>query len=151
MIQREVTIVIVDDDPGHVELVRRNLRRAGVNNPLIELANGKDALDFIFCRGVHAGRPGDGELLVLLDINMPGGMDGVEVLRQIKASPETRRIPVVMLTTADDPRDINRCYELGCNVYITKPVSPEKFVEAIRRLGLFILVVAMPVDPARGG
>ena len=88
---------------------------------------------------------------MLLDINMPG-LDGVEVLRQIKAHPQTRMIPVLMLTTTDDPREIQRCYELGCNTYITKPVDPAAFIEAIVRLGLFISVVSVPLaDRAIGG
>jgi CheY-like chemotaxis protein len=144
----EVAILVVDDDPGHVELVRRNLRRAGINNPILAMGNGKEALDFVFCRGPHAGRKVEGELLVLLDINMPG-IDGVEVLRQIKADPSTKQIPVLMLTTTDDPREVNRCYELGCNVYVTKPVDPAAFIDAINRLGLFISIVKTPSDPRR--
>lgn len=140
------TILIIDDDQGHCELVRRNLRRAGVPNPVAIIHNGAEALEFIFCRGRHAGRAGDGELLVLLDINMPGGLSGVDVLQAIKADAATRMIPVIMLTTTDDPREINRCYELGCSVYVVKPVDPAKFVEAINRLGLFISVVRLPTD-----
>lgn len=144
--ESSVTIVLVDDDLGHTELVRRNLKRAGFNNGIVTFTNGSDALDFVFRRGHHAEREGNGNLLVLLDINMPG-LNGVEVLRQIKADPETRMIPVIMLTTTDDPREINRCYELGCNVYVTKPVQPQEFIEAIRRLGLMISIVTMPSDP----
>jgi len=144
-----VTIAVIDDDQGHRELVRRNLLRAGINNDIVDLTSGKEALDYIFCRGAFTNRTGDPELLVLLDINMPGGMDGVEVLRQIKDDPETRKIPVIMLTTTDDPREINRCYELGCNVYVTKPVDPSAFIEAIHRLGLFISIVNAPTGPLR--
>jgi len=147
---QRMTIVLVDDDDGHVELVRRNLRRSGIGNRLVHFGNGIHALDYVMCRGNYAGRTGDGELLLLLDINMPG-LDGVEVLRQIKTNAATKSIPVVMLTTTDDPREINRCYELGCNVYVTKPVEPAAFIEAIKRLGLFMSVVSMPTDPARLG
>jgi CheY-like chemotaxis protein len=140
-----MTIVIVDDDEGHVDLVRRNLRRVAINNDIVTFGNGSDALDYVFSRGAQAGRPGNHDFLVLLDINMPG-LDGVEVLRQIKANPRTKKVPVIMLTTTDDPREINRCYDLGCNVYVTKPVDPSAFIEAIRRLGLFLGVVSMPVD-----
>lgn len=142
----ELTILVVDDDEGHTELVRRNLHRSGVNNPIVALTNGSQALDYVFCRGAYTTRPGNRELLMLLDINMPG-LDGVEVLRQIKADSETRRIPVIMLTTTDDPREIDRCYDLGCAVYITKPVDPSAFIDAVRRLGLFISVVRMPSKP----
>ena len=141
-----MTIVIVDDDEGHIELVRRNLRRSGITNPIVAITNGNDALDYVFCRGAYTDRTGNGELLILLDINMPGGMNGIDVLRAIKADSHTKKIPVLMLTTTDDPREVNRCYELGCSVYITKPVEPSAFIEAIRRLGLFISVVRPPVD-----
>jgi CheY-like chemotaxis protein len=149
MSDRRVTIVAVDDDEGHIELVRRNLRRAGINNSVIPIPTGSEALDYAFRRGAHRGRPVESEILFLLDINMPGGVDGIEVLRRLKAEPETRKIPVIMLTTTDDPREVDRCYDLGCNVYITKPVQPSAFVEAINRLGLFISVVSMPSDTPR--
>jgi len=139
----DVTILLVDDDQGHTELVRRNLQRSGIKNPIVAIANGSQALDYIFFRGDYAGQNENRELLVLLDINMPG-IDGVEVLRQIKESPDAKKIPVLMLTTTDDPREINRCYELGCSVYITKPVEPAAFIEAIKRLGLFISIVKLP-------
>ena len=142
---RQVTILVVDDDDGHTELVRRNLKRSGITNQIVALTSGTAALDYVLRRGEHAGRTGNGDLLVLLDINMPG-LDGVEVLRQIKADPEAKRVPVLMLTTTDEPREINRCYELGCNIYITKPVDPDAFIDAIRRLGLFLSVVSVPID-----
>ena len=132
--------LVVDDDEGHRELIRRNLQRAGINNKVVDLANGNAALDYVFCRGTHASRRNDSELMMLLDINMPG-VDGVEVLRQIKADPARKKIPVIMLTTTDDPREVSRCYELGCNVYVTKPVDPSAFIEAIKRLGMFISIV----------
>lgn len=143
MAEDSVTIVVVDDDDGHVELVRRNLRRAGIPNPIEALHNGEVALDYVFRRGVYQDRP-EAHVLFLLDINMSGGVDGIEVLRQIKSDPATRRIPVVMLTTADDPRDVDRCYDLGCNVYITKPVDPATFSRAIERLGLILSVARLP-------
>lgn len=144
-----VTILLVDDDDGHRELVLRNLRRAGVRNQIDTVSNGNDALDYVFRRGKYAERPDSRELLLLLDINMPGSFDGIEVLRQIKAQPETKMIPVIMLTTADDPADINRCYELGCSVYLTKASDPSEFVEGIRRLGLMLSVASLPRDARR--
>jgi CheY-like chemotaxis protein len=143
-----MTIVIVDDDEGHVELVRRNLRRTGIHNATISLNNGRSALDFVFCRGEHENRSADVEMLLLLDINMPG-LDGVEVLRHVKSHPDTRKIPVIMLTTTDDPKEINRCYDLGCNIWITKPVDPAAFIECVHRLGLFLSVAKIPIDAAR--
>ena len=141
----DVTILLVDDDEGHTVLVRRNLQRSGLHNTIVSVTNGSQALDYVFFRGEYTYRQADSELLILLDINMPG-IDGVEVLRQIKADPVARKIPVLMLTTTDDPREVNRCYELGCSVYITKPVEAASFIEAIKRLGLFISVVSLPTN-----
>ena len=138
-------LLIVDDDEGHVELIRRNLKRAGILNSVRVFYSGEDALNYIFRLGPHTGREGNGHLLVLLDINMPQ-MDGIEVLRRIKADPQRKKIPVIMLTTTDNPREVERCYELGCSSYITKPVDPGKFMEAISRLGLFISIVSLPSE-----
>jgi len=135
-------ILIVDDDQGHVELVRRNLRRLALDNPVEAIYDGAQALDYLFRRGEFSGRKG-GDPLVLLDINMPGAINGIDVLREIKAHPESRKIPVIMLSTTDDPREISRCYELGCSVYVTKPVNPEQFIEAIKRLGLFLQIIRL--------
>ena len=143
-----VTILIVDDDAGHADLVQRNLRRAGIDGPVVTIDNGRAALDYVLCSGAYAGRRPDARLLLLLDINMPG-IDGIEVLRQIKSTPRTRKIPVVVLTTTDDPREIDLCYELGCNAYVTKPVAPDAFIEAITRLGLFLSVASLPSSPGR--
>ena len=140
------TLVIVDDDEGHLELLRRNLRRVGARNPLVMITSGAEALDYVFARGAHAGR-GDTELVMLLDINMPGGVDGVEVLRQIKSDPRTRTVPIIMLTTTDDPREVERCHQLGCNAYVTMPVDAVAYVEAIQRIWSFVAVARVPVSP----
>jgi CheY-like chemotaxis protein len=144
--EQNLDILIVDDDDGHGELVRRNLKRSGFANPIYMLTRGQDALDYVFCTGTYRERTGNGHLLILLDLKMPGTVDGMEVLRQIKADPLKKKIPIVMLTTTDDPREVNRCYELGCSVYMRKPIDPTEFVEAIRRLGLFISVVSIPTE-----
>lgn len=141
-----VTILFAEDDDGHAMLVERNLKRAGVINGLIRVVDGQEALDFVRCEGKFSTRVPDGPLVILLDINMPR-VDGVEALSQIKSDPKTAHIPVIMLTTTDDPREVERCYRAGCNVYITKPVEYESFVEAIRRLGLFLQVVKPPFIP----
>ena len=146
--EHKVELLIVDDNEGHTELVRRNLRRNGINNTVTALSNGQAALDYVFCRGKYANRIRN-DLLILLDINMPGGANGVEVLRQIKSDPERKSIPVIMLTTTDDPREVERCYALGCNVYITKPVDPASFIEAIHKLGMFISIVRVPSEERR--
>lgn len=137
------TIILAEDDDGHANLVQRNLERAGLLNAFLRLRDGQELLDCLLkdeCPGTV--RP-VGQVIVLLDINMPR-IDGVEALRQIKANASTQRIPVIMLTTTDDPREVDRCYELGCNVYITKPVDYDGFIEAIRRLGLFLQIVQRP-------
>jgi CheY-like chemotaxis protein len=139
-----VTILVVDDDPGHCELIRRNLRRAGVQNAIETAYSGDEALAFVRPRCAQVGGSG---LLLLLDVNMPGAVNGIDVLRQLKQDPVTRAVPVIMLTSTDDPREINRCYELGCNIYVTKPVDPNRFIEAVRRIGLFINIVSVPRVP----
>ncbi len=136
-------ILLAEDDDGHASLVRRNLHRAGLANEIIRVANGAEALAFVRREGVFADRPADPALLLLLDINMPL-LDGTEVLRRLKEDERTAALPVIMLTTTDDPREIQHCYELGCNVYVTKPVDYTEFVEAIKRLGLFLAVVKVP-------
>ena len=143
MSMEPVTILLAEDDDGHANLVQRNLDRAGLANGFVRVHDGRELLECLEARADPTGRPLDSELVILLDINMPR-IDGIEALRQIKANPQTQRIPVIMLTTTDDPREVNRCYEMGCNVYITKPVDYEGFIEAIRRLGLFLQVVKRP-------
>ena len=141
----EVTILIAEDDDGHAELIKDNLQEAGVRNPIIRFNNGREALDFFFAPPVgDAPRREKGRAyMMLLDIRMPK-VDGVEVLRQIKESNELKNMPVIMLTTTDDPREIRNCYALGCSCYVTKPVDYEKFSEMLIRLGLFLMVVQVP-------
>ena len=145
-----MSILIVDDDAGHCELVRRHLRRAGISNDVKMIHNGNEALVYLTALGSDGRRADEGNLLVLLDINMPGGMSGIDVLRELRPSACGRTVPVIMLTTTDDPREIRRCYELGCNVYVTKPVELSQFLDALNRLGLFLSVVRMPGQAALG-
>ncbi len=138
-----VCIVMIEDDEGHARLIERNIRRAGVNNEIVPFRDGTSALEYLL------GPDGSGEvsarrhLLVLLDLNLPD-MTGIDILERVKANPHTRRSPVVVLTTTDDAREIQRCYDLGANVYITKPVNYEGFSNAIRQLGLFFSVMQVP-------
>ena len=137
--KREITILLAEDDPGHARLIQKNLRRGNIMNPVVTVGDGQATLDYLY------GHLGDRQplMLVLLDLNMPV-LDGYQVLERMKAAERTRRIPVVVLTTTSDPREVDRCYDLGCNVYVTKPVDYEQFSEAIRELGLFLSVVTIP-------
>jgi len=133
----EVTILLVEDDAGHARLIEKNLRRAGITNDIVKVTDGQQAVDYLFSNGRAQS------LLVLLDLNLPV-LDGYQVLERMKNDERTKRIPVVILTTTDDPREVARCYELGCNVYVTKPVDYEQFSDAIRKLGLFMAVLMIP-------
>lgn len=135
----EVTIVMAEDDDGHAMLVKERFESVGVFNPIIRFRDGQETWDFLSGAATPAIETGKGYLL-LLDIRMPG-LDGIEVLRRVKGDPRLRNMPVIMLTTTDDPREIAACYELGCNNYLTKPIEFERFAEVIKRLGLFIMIV----------
>ncbi|MGM0461302.1 MAG: response regulator [Fibrobacterota bacterium] len=140
---QEVVILIADDDDGHAELIRRNLKRSGISNTIIRFKNGVEITDFIFRTGTGLHRDENIPYVLLLDIRMPQ-MDGVEVLEKMKTHGDTKKIPVIMLTTTDDPREVEQCHLLGCNNYITKPVEYTAFANAIRQLGLFLSVVQIP-------
>jgi CheY-like chemotaxis protein len=143
----DVRIVLVEDDDGHATLVEKNLRRAGISNTIARMKDGQEALDHI-AHQVAESPENLANTVMLLDLNMPR-LGGVEVLESLKANPTTSAIPIIVLTTTDNPREVERCYELGCNVYVTKPVDYEAFVEAIRRLGFFLQVVKLPPLTAR--
>jgi CheY-like chemotaxis protein len=138
-----LSILLAEDDDGHASLIQRNLERAGLSNGFARVTDGQEALDYIRGQGPYDGRPPAENILLLLDINMPR-VDGVEVLRQLKGDAATAMIPIIMLTTTDDPREVERCYQLGCNVYVTKPVDYDGFIHAIKQLGLFLQVVRIP-------
>jgi CheY-like chemotaxis protein len=140
---REVAILLVEDDPGHARLIEKNLRRSNITNDIVTASDGQRALDYLFAEGEYAGNERPSPLLVLLDLNLPV-LDGYQVLERMKADERTRRIPVIILTTTDDAREVSRCYDLGCNVYVTKPVDYEQFSDAIRKIGLFLSVVTIP-------
>ena len=140
---REVVILVAEDDAGHARLIEKNLTRAGLHNRIRRFDNGQAVLDFLFRRGPAPHRELDTPYLLLLDIRMPQ-VDGVEVLRQLKGDPELRKMPVLVLTTTDDPREVERCHAIGCASYIVKPVDYDKFAEAIKSLGLYISLVEVP-------
>ncbi len=141
--QHPVTILLVEDDPGHARLIEKNLRRAGIANDIIVLGDGQQAVDYLLKQAAFRDDSSPPPVLILLDLNMPV-LDGYQVLRIIKSQERTKSIPVAVLTTTDNPQEVARCYELGCNVYITKPVDYAAFSEAIRRLGLFLSIVKVP-------
>lgn len=142
MNEKLVTIVMIEDDEGHARLIEKNIRRAGVTNPITSFANGTDAVNYLFGEGKESIAQGKA-LLILLDLNLPD-MSGIEILRRVKETPALRCTPVVVLTTTDDKVEIQRCYDLGANVYITKPVDYDNFANAIRQLGLFFAVIQVP-------
>ena len=139
----EITILLAEDDPGHARLIEKNLHRANITNDIIYVENGQQALDYLFGEGGYAGEQRRLPLLVLLDLNMPV-LDGYQVLKRMKADERTRRIPVIVLTTTDDHQEVSRCYDLGCNAYLTKPVDYRQFSDLIRKMGLFLSVITMP-------
>jgi len=140
---RPVVIAMIEDDEGHARLIEKNIRRAGVTNEIQAFRDGTTALAYLL------GPDGTGPVdlhnahLILLDLNLPD-MTGIDILARIKENPRLRRAPVIVLTTTDDQREIQRCYDLGANVYITKPLNYESFANAIRQLGLFLSVMQIP-------
>lgn len=139
---RTVGIIMIEDDEGHARLIEKNIRRAGILNDLKHFTDGTTALQHLF--EAADGPAKNGPALVLLDLNLPD-MSGTDILARIKAEDSPlKRNPVVVLTTTDDKVEIQRCYDLGCNVYITKPVNYESFAQAIRQLGLFLSVIQVP-------
>jgi CheY-like chemotaxis protein len=138
-----VSIVMIEDDEGHARLIEKNIRRAGVTNEIIPFTNGTDAVNYMFGADGSAKVSKSRALLILLDLNLPD-MTGIDILKRVKGNDVLKRVPVVVLTTTADAQEIQRCYDFGCNVYITKPVDYENFAQAIRQLGLFFSVIQVP-------
>jgi CheY-like chemotaxis protein len=137
-----VTIVIVEDDLGHARLIERSLQKAHIANDIVILRDGQEALAYLFPEP-FIEEPPNVPYLILLDLSLPL-VDGYTVLERVKRDEQTQHVPVIVLTTMDVPAEIERCYALGCNVYITKPVEETRFIEAIRQLGLFVSIVQLP-------
>ncbi|MDO9271353.1 MAG: response regulator [Methylobacter sp.] len=138
-----ITIIIVEDDPGHSKLIEKNLRRCGLENPIEAFENGQQALDYLKGQGEFEAGPVNQRILLLLDLNMPV-MNGVELLRILKQDNKLSEIPVIILSSTDDQREIDECYSLGCNLYVPKPVEFDRFSETVRKLGLLIGLIAVP-------
>jgi two-component system, response regulator len=140
----EVEILLVEDNPADVELTLRALKKNNIANRVEVAGDGEEALDFIFARGKHSGRrTGNLPKLILLDLKLPK-VGGLEVLKEVKSNPRTRVIPVVILTSSKEERDIIDSYSLGVNSYIVKPVDFNKFVDSVRDLGMYWLLVNQP-------
>jgi len=149
--RKSVTILLVEDDDGHARLLERNLRRGGVINSLMRVADGQEAMDYLRCIGSYADetrypRPS----VILLDICMPR-LDGFEVLERIKRDSVLMRIPVIMLTSTDNQREINRAYQLGANGYVVKPVNMDAFIDRVVKLGMFVEVIELPHNEVGNG
>lgn len=136
-----VTIVMIEDDLGHARLIERNIRRAGVSNEILHFADGASARAYF--DEIEKQPAALNPILILLDLNLPD-VSGIDILDYLKNDGHLKLAPVVVLTTADDQSEIQRCYDLGCNVYITKPVDYDQFASAIRQLGLFFSVIKVP-------
>jgi len=143
MMNPDTTVLIAEDDDGHAALIEKNLRRAGMEKPCHRLRDGQEALDYFLGSGnVQPGKTLH-RYLLFLDINLPR-VNGIEVLRVMKEHEVLKRVPVLMLSTTDDPQEVEACHSIGCNFYLTKPTEPEIFAQAITRLGSFLEIVTVP-------
>jgi CheY-like chemotaxis protein len=148
--RKSVTILLVEDDDGHARLLEKNLRRAGMINRLLRVADGQQAVDYVM-----RTPPYDDQeqyplpSIVLLDVCMPR-LDGFQVLAHLKQNPALMTIPVIMLTSTDNQKEIDRAYEMGANSYVVKPVEVESFIDRVVKLGMFIEVIELPGHNGRG-
>ena len=133
---REVEILLVEDSSADAEMTMRTLKRRGIANSIVWVRDGVEALEYLFCEGAYAGRDSGPPKLVLLDMKMPR-MDGLQVLAKLKSQERTRSIPVVMLTSSREERDLVESYALGVNSYIVKPVDFEQFADTVSQVGMY--------------
>lgn len=139
-------ILLADDDPRDVELTTAALMEHKISNKIVVARDGVEALDYLLCRGAYEDRNKGNPLLILLDLKMPK-IDGLEVLKVVKENPNLKSIPVVMLTSSEEEKDVVKSYDLGGNAYVVKPVEFEDFVSVVKRIGLFwILTNHSPAD-----
>jgi CheY-like chemotaxis protein len=135
------SIMMIEDDDGHARLIEKHIRRSGLNSPIRRFADGTSALDHLFQRSKV---PGEAKpALILLDLNLPD-ISGIDILTRIKGDPTIRLTPVIVLTTTDDRLEIRRCYDLGCNVYVTKPVGDQGFAQVIQQVGQLMSIMQTP-------
>jgi CheY-like chemotaxis protein len=136
-------ILLVEDDPRDVELTLTALEEYNLANEVVVTRDGAEALDYLYCRGEFAGRPNDNPAVLLLDLKLPK-VDGLEVLQQIKSDDNLRMVPVVVLTSSREEKDMVTSYKLGVNAYVVKPVDFHEFVNAIKELGMFWAIINEP-------
>jgi CheY-like chemotaxis protein len=141
--ENKITIIIAEDDDGHALLIKRNLIRSGIANPILHFRDGEEVTNFFFKDPPPYLDDPEMNYIILLDIKMPK-IDGIEVLERLKKDEELKKIPVIMITTTDNPKEIEICHKLGCNSYIVKPIDYEKFIEVVKRLGYFLEIVQIP-------
>ncbi|CAM3630955.1 response regulator [Bordetella sputigena] len=141
-------ILLVEDNPNDIELTLTALRQCNIANDVIVLRDGAEALDYVYRRGAHAGRPLGEPSVILLDLKLPK-VDGLEVLERIKSDADHKQIPIVMLTSSKEERDLVRSYQSGVNSFVVKPVEFSEFFEAIRNLGMFWAILNQPPPPRR--
>jgi len=136
-------ILLVEDNPKDLELTLLALEKSNLANEVVTVRDGKEALDYLFRRGGHAGRQEGNPAVILLDLKLPK-VDGIQVLEEVKSEPGLQSVPVVMLTTSREEKDLVRSYKLGVNAYVVKPVAFKEFIEAIQDLGVFWAVLNEP-------
>jgi CheY-like chemotaxis protein len=136
---KDAVLLVAEDEDGHFALIYKNLRRAGLKNQIIRFTDGQQVLDYF----ENKENLIQNACILLLDLRLPK-INGLEILNFLKSKPEFKKIPVIVLTTANAPQDVERCHELGCALYIIKPIEYDAFVEAIQRIGTFLDVVEVP-------
>jgi two-component system, response regulator len=142
-------ILLVEDNPDDIELTLRAFRKSNIANDVVVVRDGVEALDYLFARGRYSDRDQDAlPQVVLLDLNLPR-VGGLEVLEKVRANPKTKLLPVVILTSSTEERDLVSGYSLGANSYVRKPVDFEQFADSVKQLGLYWLVLNRPAPPTR--
>ncbi len=146
--ETQVEVLLAEDSDDDAEMTMDALNDYHLGNRIVRVRDGQETLDYLFCKGAYSGRSNGMPKLVLLDLNMPR-VDGLEVLRQVRDDPTTVSVPIVLLTSSAEERDLHRAYQLHVNSYIVKPVDFDQFVAAVREVGLYWLVLNRPTQPAR--
>ncbi len=142
--REDTVILIAEDDAGHFALVKRNLWRSCVSNSFLHFKNGQEVLDFLYMKGDGPRMTPNTSYLLLLDIRMPR-VNGTEVLHEIKQHPEFKKIPVIMLTTTDSPREVQRCHDMGCSFYMVKPPNYNDFMASVEHLGALLSLAGVEI------